>query len=271
MPQRDSVYSLVVSPDGRRLGAVTNDGVRFWDLATRARLAPLHLPLQGVRVVAFSPDGRRLAAGGDGPKVLIAGTAGGEPIAELTGFSGRIQSLAFSPDGRQLLTAGKDPTLRLWDATTGRMVRTFAGHSLEVLAAVFHPDGTRIASGGHDRSICLWDTATGEELVRLPGSFLVRLLAGFQSGWRDTGFRLGRHYGAALGRLPGRTSAPREAQSSEASLKSRRPYHARSRRSIRWSSVLTVAYVQSRRTTPISDRPLTTTTASRARAYPFRP
>ncbi len=46
MGHRDSVYSLVVSPDGRRLGAVTHDGVRFWNLATRAELVPLHLPLE---------------------------------------------------------------------------------------------------------------------------------------------------------------------------------------------------------------------------------
>ncbi len=169
MKHRDSVYSLVVSPDGKRLGAVTSGGVRFWDLATHAELPRLRLPLQGVRVVAFSPDGGRLAAGGDDPKVVIVDAASGEPIAELAGFKGRIQSLVFSPDGRSILTAGRDPTIRLWDAATGTLLKTFSGHSLEVLAAVFHPDGTRIASGGHDRSILIWDTATGEEMVRLPG------------------------------------------------------------------------------------------------------
>jgi WD40 repeat protein/serine/threonine protein kinase len=184
MYHRDSVYSLVISPDGKRLGALTGDGVsengdpegkiansgvRFWDLATRAELAPLRLPLRTARVVAFSPDGRRLAAGGDDPKVVIVDASSGQLLAELSGFTGRIQSVVFSPDGRQLLTAGRDPTLRLWDTETGGLVRIFAGHSLEVLAAVFHPDGTRIASGGHDRSICLWETATGVELVRLPG------------------------------------------------------------------------------------------------------
>ncbi len=169
MYHRDSVYSLVVSPDGHRLGAVTRGAVRFWDLATRAELAPLKLPIPDVRVVAFSPDGTRLAAGGDDSRVVIVDVASGGLIAEIRGFAGRIQSVAFSPDGRQVLTAGKDPTLRLWDAATGDLVRTFVGHGLEVLSAIFHPDGTRIASGGHDRSIRIWDVATGDELVRLPG------------------------------------------------------------------------------------------------------
>jgi WD40 repeat protein/serine/threonine protein kinase len=169
MYQRDSVYSLVVTPDGTRLGAVTDGGVRFWDLATRAEWTPLRLPIRAARVIAFSPDGTRLAAGGDDPKVVIVDVASGDLIAALTGFEGRIQAVTFSPDGRHILTAGKDPTLRLWDAATGRLVRTFAGHSQEVLAAAFHPDGTRIASGGHDRSILIWDVATGAELARLSG------------------------------------------------------------------------------------------------------
>jgi WD40 repeat protein/serine/threonine protein kinase len=169
MPQRDSVYSLLVSPDGKHLSAVTDDSVRSWDLATRSELPRLTLPIHGVRVIAYSPDGSRLAAGGDNPNVVIVDVASGDTLCELTGFSGRIQSLVFSPDGRQILTAGQDPALRLWDATTCRLVRTFAGHGLEVLGAIFHPDGTRIASGGHDRSVLIWDVATGDELVRLAG------------------------------------------------------------------------------------------------------
>jgi WD40 repeat protein/serine/threonine protein kinase len=169
MGERDSVYSLVVGPDGQRIGAVTAGGLRFWDAATGAELAPLRLPIRGVRVAAFSPDGTRLAAGGDEPRVVIVDAASGALVAELSGFEGRIQALAFSPDGRHVLTAGQDPTLRLWEAATGRLVRSFAGHDQEVLTAIFHPDGSRIASGGHDQSIRIWDVETGDELVRLPG------------------------------------------------------------------------------------------------------
>jgi WD40 repeat protein len=169
MPYRDSVYTLVATPDGRRLAAAAEGEVRFWDLQTGAALPPLRLPLAGPRVLAFSPDGRRLAAGGNEPKVVVVDAASGALVAELVGFEGRVQSIAFSPDGRHVLTAGLDPALRLWDAETGRLDRTLTGHGLEVLAAVFHPDGTRIASGGHDRSVLIWDAATGLELTRLTG------------------------------------------------------------------------------------------------------
>jgi WD40 repeat protein len=169
MAYRDSVYSLIVTPDGRKLAAASKGEVRFWDIQTGATVAPLLLPLADARVFAFSPDGRRLAAGGNEPKVVVVDAASGALVAELAGFQGRVQSIAFSPDGRQVLTAGQDPTLRLWDVETGRLARTFTGHGLEVLAALFHPDGTRIASGGHDRSVLIWDAATGLELTRLTG------------------------------------------------------------------------------------------------------
>src|SRR5262249_39581581 len=75
--ERDWAYSLVISPDGRRLGAVLDGGVRFWDLATRTEEAPLRIPLHRVRVVGFSPDGGRLAAGGDDAKVVIVEAVSG--------------------------------------------------------------------------------------------------------------------------------------------------------------------------------------------------
>ena len=144
-------------------------GVRFWNLETHQEMAFVRLSIEGIRVIALSPDGRRLAAGGDESKIVIAESTSGKLLTALTGFTGRIQSVAFSPDGRYVLAAGQDAILRLWDAANGQLVRTFAGHGLEVLSAIFHPDGTRIASGGHDRSIRIWDTFTGEEMVRLPG------------------------------------------------------------------------------------------------------
>ena len=91
---------------------------------------PIGRPLTGPGAyaysVAFSPDGRTLAAGItddtawvwnlDSPRHPV-------PAATLTGPTGAIYSIAFSPDGRTLGAGSADGTIRLWDTHPGPAAR----------------------------------------------------------------------------------------------------------------------------------------------------
>src|SRR5688572_230517 len=57
------VFTVVFSPDGKRLASCSNSDVRVWDLATGKELYTY--PTKGTNVygLAFSPDGKRLAVG----------------------------------------------------------------------------------------------------------------------------------------------------------------------------------------------------------------
>jgi WD40 repeat protein/predicted Ser/Thr protein kinase len=177
MADRGSVHSVAVTPDGRRVAAGDGAAVRWWDLAAARELDRLELPLEGVRLLAFGPDGDLLAAAGSGPEIVLAEPDTGRVRVTLrhaaagqeAATANVVQALAFSPDGRRLVSAGRDRLLRLWDAETGALVKEMAGHTDAVFAAAFHPEGRRIASGGRDRVVRVWDAEKGEELVRLPG------------------------------------------------------------------------------------------------------
>ncbi|WP_323138564.1 MULTISPECIES: helix-turn-helix domain-containing protein [unclassified Streptomyces] len=161
-----SVGSVVFSPDGRTLASSSSDGTtQLWNMAT----GKTRLTLAGHKDVdvplAFSPDGRTLAMGGEG-KVRLWDTTRGRLRTTLNTHTVFAESLAFSPDGRTLAMGGEGK-VRLWDTTRGRLRTTLNTHTDILKAVAFSPDGLTLASGGGDGSVTLWDTRTGKFRVTI--------------------------------------------------------------------------------------------------------
>ena len=122
-------------------------------------------------VLAFSPDGSRLASGSPYPdnSVRLWDAATGRPIAALHGHTNTIRSVAFSPDGRRLVSGSLDQTARLWDGVNGQPVATLRGHTDRLWDAIFSPDGRRVVTASADRTLRLWDATSGDLIAVLLG------------------------------------------------------------------------------------------------------
>lgn len=109
-----------------------------------------------VFTVAYSPDGQRLASGGDDNTVRLWDISSQSEIKYLDGHTDWIKSVAFSRDGQLLASAGMDGTVKLWDASSGiKLTSRKQGDRVE--AAVFSPNGEAFATSGNiDGFIDLW-------------------------------------------------------------------------------------------------------------------
>ncbi|MGH4008636.1 MAG: NB-ARC domain-containing protein [Pseudonocardiaceae bacterium] len=123
----------------------------------------------GVRAVAWSPDGTRLASASNDGEVRVWNAATGDQLATLTGHTGVVHAVAWSVDSARLASAGYAGEVRVWDAATGAQLTTLAGHTSGVRAVAWSPDGTRLASAGNDRAVRVWDADVGAQLATLAG------------------------------------------------------------------------------------------------------
>src|SRR5690242_283975 len=123
-----------------------------------------------VTAIAFSPNRRWAATGGEDKAVRIWELATASELRVLTGHTDRVSSLAFSPDGQRLASASADGTMRLWDPATGTSLEVSNTGSGPAEQVVFSPDGRFLAvsagaadEGGHS-IIEIHDGASGAKI-----------------------------------------------------------------------------------------------------------
>jgi WD40 repeat protein len=186
------------SPNGSLLAIVNSYGLDIWDVK---RIELIHkvrdIYVNGTQrmelgCVAFSPDGRLIAAGDVQGWIGLWDAESGKNIRIIRGHPAEISSIAFSPDAKSLVTAGRldshsDPgysAIKIWEVTDNNLgaARNFEGNSASALVSTassgapkadvtghgipisivsFSPDGQLLAAGGTDSIVRIWNLQSG--------------------------------------------------------------------------------------------------------------
>ena len=181
-----NVNALAFSPNGRWLATASFDEtIRLWDISTGTTRHTFVNHVIANEVVAFSPDSRLVATGGDNDgdngSVLVWDVASGQCVATLTGQERLNTGVAFSPDGTILAVAsynnggaipGTTPRwmVKLWDTATKQPTRRLLGGGPGAQIA-FAPDGAWLAVSSAG-TVQLWNLSTGQVVDSFPGGMV---------------------------------------------------------------------------------------------------
>jgi hypothetical protein len=216
----DAKAACAVSPDGSLVAGGTAHKssalVRLWRAADGAEWKALEARAR-VFSLAFSPDGRRLAAGLAGTRkdqlgrVVVWDLAtGARQVSLPVAPRAEVRAVAFAPDGRRLVAVTHLGAAYLWDLEAAALTAVrdvLDGWTRPVRSLAFAPDGRLVAAGTADGRVRLWNPATDQEWVLDVGPSAITALA-FAPGGRTLAAGMANKNPVTLWDVPAAWLAP---------------------------------------------------------------
>jgi WD40 repeat protein len=187
---RAQLFAMAFNPASDRLATGSAKGVvTLWNVSHPARptrvadgLARFSESVQGL---AFSPDGRTLAAAGADPALRewdVSNATGPHELATPVGIPVATpaapyvgQAVAFSPDGAWLVLAGSNGSALAWRRGRAAPATLRLSDGRALAAVRFSPDGSLLALGSQSSDVGIWTMAGS------PATNPDRTLTGFTS------------------------------------------------------------------------------------------
>jgi WD40 repeat protein len=190
-PESGPIRCLAFSPSSDRIAYVVNDergdqrsfGIHILELGSgRMKTLRDDQAAQGLLYcmsLAFSPDGRTIAAGCTRGVALFDVATGNIWAALRPDKRVYFKNLNYSADGARLWCMTL-PSMTCFDTRTDRILADWKPQSPQSTGnriAVLSPDCGRIAQGSQENLVTLWDAGTGQEVASIK--------EGVGSGWMD--------------------------------------------------------------------------------------
>lgn len=150
------------APDGEHIATSSIGEIHYQNLLDPKELTVLtaHKGFES-DVLAFTRDGRGLAASGSDGSIVAWGVSSGRLITTLRGHTEKVKALAFANRNGALASGGQDRQVILWNVTKGEP-HWKNQHEARVNAVAISPDSKLVASGGDDKVVRLWDFLSGK-------------------------------------------------------------------------------------------------------------
>ncbi len=166
-PAPGDAKATALSPDGTQMAVASASPpgvVQVTDIATGDVRELTNPGRYGFTSVAWSPDGRYIAAGGWDAAVPVWGARGRLRFL-LTGHTDGAHWLDWSPDSSALVTGSDDGTAKVWGITDhgAPELMTLAAQEGVISGVAFSGDGTQVMTGSETSAIKIWDVGpTGD-------------------------------------------------------------------------------------------------------------
>jgi WD40 repeat protein len=158
------ISALVYSPDGSMLAVSGYHEIVLHKPDGTGIIARLIGESPRIESIAFSKDGKQLAACGGGPgefgQVQIWDTATHEPLKTFDVGTDELYGISFAPDEKSVACGGADKIVHRLSLADGKEMLDFRAHADWVLGTEFTHDGKQLVSASRDKALKLIDLET---------------------------------------------------------------------------------------------------------------
>jgi WD40 repeat protein len=132
----------------------------LWDTRTGKQIYQW-VGQSGIQTLAFSPDGKKVAAAGEMNRIYIWDLATRRDLHPDRGHDESAVWAVFSPDGKTVASTSHDRTIRFWEAATGRQIKRLNTGDQPINRIAYSADGKILAGSWFFDAFRQWSAETG--------------------------------------------------------------------------------------------------------------